>query len=420
MAVISQPNSVSEIASDPKANYTTPLIIVTALFFMWGFITCLNDILIPHLKAAFNLTFVQAMLIQFTFFGAYFIMSLPAGKIISKIGYKSGIILGLVIAGIGCALFYPAAEIKVYGLFLAALFILATGITLLQVAANPYVTILGSPKTASSRLNLTQAFNSLGTTIAPWFGKVLILSGAGVVAAAHSADSVKLPYLGLAATLFLLAILIKFSNLPVLNQSAGGSGEAKGTFKGALSHTHLLLGVLCIFMYVGGEVAIGSFLINFFELPNVAGLTESEASDYVSYYWGLAMIGRFIGAAVLSKLNPGKALGASALVVILLLIAAIIGEGAVAMWSVIFIGLFNSIMFPTIFTLAIKSLGVDTGNGSSLLVMAIVGGAIIPLMQGGLADSVGVQMAFILPLLCYVYICFYGFVGSKVKSQKAI
>jgi MFS transporter, FHS family, L-fucose permease len=433
MAGISQPGGSTSAGFDPNKNYTGPLIIVTALFFMWGFITCLNDILIPFLKNVFDLGYTQAMLVQFTFFGAYFIMSLPAGQIVSKIGYKNGIIVGLITAGIGCAMFVPAANTHVYGVFLAALFILASGITLLQVAANPYVSILGKPETSSSRLNLTQAFNSLGTTIAPEFGKIFILSG--VVKLSESdlaklspaqlkdyhlglAEIVKTPYLGLGAAFAILAVLIAIANLPKIETK---SEDSRGSFAGALAHKHLLLGVICIFMYVGGEVAVGSFLINFLGQPQIAGLSEQAASDYVMYFWGGAMVGRFIGAAVLSKVDPGKALGFCATMVVVLLAVTIGASGKVAMYSVIAIGLFNSIMFPTIFTLAIKHLGINTSQGSSLLVMAIVGGAIIPLFMGMIADStIGVQRAFALPMLCYLYIVFYGFVGSKSSGPAVV
>jgi MFS transporter, FHS family, L-fucose permease len=407
------------------------LIIVTALFFLWGFITCLNDILIPYLKNLFQLNYTQAMLIQFTFFGAYFLMSLPSGKIVSKIGYKNGIIVGLITAGIGCLLFYPAAETKMYGFFLAALFVLASGVTLLQVAANPYVAILGRPETSSSRLNLTQAFNSLGTTVAPIFGDFFILSGVVIYSAAKlselnpgqmleyqvsQADVVKSPYLGLGAAFFLLAVVIWISKLPSIN-TGSSEGQPQSSIWDALKHRHLLLGVICIFMYVGGEVSIGSFIINFINQPHIGGLSQAEAAKYVAYFWGGAMVGRFIGAAVLSKINPGKALGFCAGMVVLLLLITIMTTGKIAMWSIISIGLFNSIMFPTIFTLAIKNLGINTSQGSSLLVMAIVGGAIVPLAQGALADSVGIQLAFILPVLCYLYIVFYGFSGSKPKAE---
>jgi MFS transporter, FHS family, L-fucose permease len=431
MAVSAPTSSSSNTLLDPNKNYTAPLIIVTALFFLWGFITCLNDILIPYLKNLFQLNYTQAMLIQFTFFGAYFLMSLPSGKIVSKIGYKNGIIVGLITAGIGCLLFYPAAETKMYGFFLAALFVLASGVTLLQVAANPYVAILGRPETSSSRLNLTQAFNSLGTTVAPIFGDFFILSGVVIYSAAKlselnpgqmleyqvsQADVVKSPYLGLGAAFFLLAVVIWISKLPSIN-TGSSEGQPQSSIWDALKHRHLLLGVICIFMYVGGEVSIGSFIINFINQPHIGGLSQAEAAKYVAYFWGGAMVGRFIGAAVLSKINPGKALGFCAGMVVLLLLITIMTTGKIAMWSIISIGLFNSIMFPTIFTLAIKNLGINTSQGSSLLVMAIVGGAIVPLAQGALADSVGIQLAFILPVLCYLYIVFYGFSGSKPKAE---
>ena len=431
MAGISHSSGNSKFQIDPNKNYTTPLIIVTALFFMWGFITCLNDILIPHLKEVFHLDYAQAMLIQSTFFGAYFIMSLPAGTIVSKLGYKNGIIIGLITAGIGCFLFLPAAETKIYGYFLGALFILASGITLLQVAANPYVSILGKPETSSSRLNLTQAFNSLGTTLAPQFGAWLIFTGGTLGAASLSelspgqlmeynlnkADAVKDPYVGLAVTLLLLALLIKFAKLPSIDKSTETVEIKEGSYLGALKYSHLVLGVLCIFMYVGGEVSIGSFIISFLKQPHIAGLTEKEAANYVSIFWGGAMVGRFVGAAVLSKINPARALGFCAAVVVLLLLAVINMDGHIAMWAIVSIGLFNSIMFPTIFTLAIKGLGVNTSHGSALLVMAIVGGAVVPFAQGKLADLIGIQMAFFLPVICYAYIVFYGFVGSRVKSD---
>jgi FHS family L-fucose permease-like MFS transporter len=329
-------------------------------------------------------------------------------------------------------MFYPAADTRMYGFFLSALFILASGITLLQVAANPYVAILGKPETSSSRLNLTQAFNSLGTTIAPKFGALLIFTGATLTAAQLSelnpgqileynltqATAVKLPYLGLAVALFLLALFIKVSNLPSIHDNSSNE-KAVGSFGGALSNKHLLLGVICIFMYVGGEVSIGSFLINYLNQPHIAGLTEEEASTYVSLFWGGAMVGRFAGAAILGSINPGKALAFCAGMVVLLLLVGVGMNGPVAKWAIVSIGLFNSIMFPTIFTLAIKGLGINTSQGSSLLVMAIVGGAIIPLAQGALADAVGVQMAFLLPIVCYLFVLYYGISGSNPSSQKA-
>jgi FHS family L-fucose permease-like MFS transporter len=404
----------------------TALAVVTAIFFMWGFITCLNDILIPHLKAAFSLTWVQAMLIQFTFFGAYFLMSLPAGRLVAAVGYKRGIVAGLAIAGVGALLFWPAAALHVYGLFLGALFVLATGITVLQVAANPYVALLGPEQTSSSRLTLAQSMNALGTTIAPLFGGLLILAAEprsaeqlallpqaeALAYRAAEAQSVQLPYFGLAVALFVLAAAIWMFRLP----SIAGVEDTRhaGTLGDALRHKHLAFGVLAIFFYVGAEVSIGSVLVNFLSMPGIGeGLTEQQATHYVSLYWGGALVGRLVGTFLLAKFDPRRLLGIFALIVMGLLAVTMLGTGNLAKWSVVSVGLFNSIMFPTIFALAIGGLGPLTGQGSSLLVMAIVGGAVIPLAVGWLADQYGLQASFLLPLLCYLFIVFYAWRGSR-------
>ena len=391
------------------------LISLTSLFFMWGFITCLNDILIPHLKAIFNLTYTQSMLVQFCFFGAYFLVSLPAGRLVKKLGYQKGIVIGLVIAAIGCLLFYPAAALHSYNFFLLALFVLASGITVLQVSANPYVTLLGPQKSASSRLNMTQAFNSLGTTVAPYLGALLILNeAAGAMSETASADSVKVPYLILTAMLLILAAIFSYLKLPVI-ESAESIGDEK--IEGsAWQYKHLVLGAIGIFVYVGAEVSIGSFLVNFLGEADIAGLPETEAAKYLTYYWGGAMTGRFIGAAVMQKLDAGKVLAFSAMVAVLLVTIAIISSGNIAMWSILLVGLCNAIMFPTIFSLALKGLGKHTSQGAGILCLAIVGGAIVPLLQGVLADTLALQISFVLPLLCYLYIVFYGIKGSRVKS----
>ncbi len=400
--------------TDPSqgGNYKVPLAVVTMLFFMWGFLTCLNDILIPHLKGVFDLNYTQIMLIQFTFFGAYFIMSIPSGSIIAKVGYQKGIVIGLLTSAVGALLFYPAASAISYPLFLTALFVLASGITLLQVAANPYVAVLGKPETASSRLNLTQAFNSLGTTVAPYFGGVLILSSVAGLSAREEAAMVQMPYVGLAIALAVLAVVIWKSNLPVIASVEDHHAKA-GKLTDALKYRHLVLGAVGIFVYVGAEVSIGSFLVNFLGQPEIAGLPEATAAGFVSYYWGGAMIGRFIGSALLQKVNAGKLLGVFALIASGLVTATIVTTGSTAMWMILSVGLFNSIMFPTIFTLGIDGLGKLTSQGSSILIMAIVGGALIPLAQGAMADSYGIQTAFIIPAVCYLYIVFYGFIGSR-------
>lgn len=414
----SAPGTSSVSASGGAGNYTFALTSLTSLFFMWGLITSLNDVLIPRLKAVFSLSYTEAMMIQFCFFFAYFVVSLPAGSLVKKIGYKSGIVVGLIIAGIGCAGFYPAAEFQSYNFFLAALFVLASGITILQVSANPYVTVLGAPETASSRLTMTQAFNSLGTTIGPWIGGILILSAAtgGVEDAAAGASSVQMPYLGLAAALVFMAAIFSVLKLPHVDveDDSGDVGEDDGM--SAWSYSHLVLGAVAIFVYVGAEVSIGSFLINFLAEESIAGLEEHDAAKYVSFYWGGAMVGRFIGAIAMQKIAAGKALAFNAVMASVLVVLTVVSSGAVAMWSILFVGLFNSIMFPTIFSLGVTGLGRHTSQGSGILCLAIVGGALIPLLQGLLADTYGVQNAFALAIVCYLYIAYYGLKGSVPKS----
>jgi FHS family L-fucose permease-like MFS transporter len=397
-------------------SYLASLVWLTSLFFMWGLITSLNDILIPHLKAAFTLSYVQATLIQFSFFGAYFVMSLPSGWLVERIGYKRGIIVGLGVAGVGCAAFYPAAAAASYPLFLGALFVLASGITLLQVAANPYVTILGPSRTASSRLTLTQAFNSAGTTIGPWIGANLILASVTTGTPEAEAALVQLPYLGLAAVLFVIAVVFTMLRLPAVGavERAAASGSESVRL---LSHRHLVLGAIAIFVYVGGEVAIGSLLVNFMADPAIGGLPEDVAGEYLSYYWGGAMVGRFIGALVMWYVRPGRVLAFNAAAAVVLLVVAMTAAGETAMWSVLAIGLCNSIMFPTIFALALTGLGKHTGEGSGVLCMAIVGGAIVPVVQGYFADSIGILYSFTVPLLCYLYIVFYGLLGHRPTAR---
>ncbi|MGH8027830.1 MAG: L-fucose:H+ symporter permease [Pseudoxanthomonas sp.] len=430
-----------DLAPPPSASATQPastqwlaLVVVTSIFFMWGFLTCLNDILIPHLKAAFELNYARAMLIQFTFFGAYFLMSLPSGWVVGKLGYKYGIVVGLAIAGLGAAGFWPAAEMHNYSVFLAALFVLATGITVLQVAANPYVALLGPERTASSRLTLAQALNSLGTAIAPVLGGVLILAAAPKTAAqlaampaaealayrSMEAQSVQVPYLALAGVLFLLAIVIWLFRLPAIRSSADANdGKHHGLFE-PLRYRHVLFGVMGIFFYVGAEVSIGSFLVNYLSQPDIGAMTEQSATTYVSAYWTGAMVGRFIGSVLMLRVDPGKLLGVFAAIVVGLLLVTMTTSGMTAVYSVVAIGLFNSIMFPTIFTLGVARLGPMTNKASSLLIMAIVGGAVVPLAMGFLADGIGVQRAFLLPAVCYLFILFYGLRGSRVISAPAM
>ncbi|WP_192954855.1 sugar MFS transporter [Gallaecimonas mangrovi] len=410
-------STVQSTVQQGNQSYSFALTSMTFLFFIMGFITCLNDILIPHLKNVFSLNYTQAMLIQFCFFGAYFVVSYPAGALVKKVGYKWALVTSLVVSAIGCLLFIPAASYRVYGLFLGALFILASGVTTLQVAVNPYVTMLGNPNTASVRLTLNQAFNSLGTTIAPWFGALLILGAATASTQGLSdaqvhlqeANAVKFPYLLLAIAFALLAAIVAALRLPDLREKQKEEALEEAAVTGsAWQFRHLVLGAVGIFVYVGAEVSIGSFLVNFISDSHIANLPESQAAHYVSYYWGGAMVGRFIGSAVMRYISAGKVLAFNALAAIVLLIVTLLGEGHLAMWAVLAVGLFNSIMFPTIFSLAVHGLGKHTAQGSGILCMAIVGGALVPVAMGKAADIFGIHMAFALPIICYLYIAFYG------------
>jgi len=431
-------NAWNKIMDGKKSNKTA-LTIVTFVFFMFGFLTVMNDILIPHLKSIFHLNYAMTMLVQFMFFLAYLIMSIPSGKVVSLFGYKNTIIIGLVVSGIGGFLFYPAASFPSYPLFLFAFFVLATGLTMLQVAANPYVSLLGPAQTASSRLNLAQAFNSLGTMIAGPLGGMLILSAVVVSATkfasfshaqklayrVEQAHAVQWPYLSFALILFLLAVTVYLFHLPEVATEEKveekplpyGEKKRKNTYREALKHRHFVLGVVAIFLYVGAEVSIGSFMVNFISLPNIGHISQSMAAKYLSVYWGGAMVGRFAGSAILQKVNARRLLGIFATVAGLLVIVTMLTSGHFAMWAILSVGLFNSIQFPNIFTLGIEGMGELTGKASSLLIMAIVGGAVIPILQGVIADNIGVHHAYILPLLCYTYIVFYGFKGSKIKSS---
>ena len=429
MAQSTRPRAKMAVTASTQSN-TIPLVIVTALFFMWGLLTSLNDVLIPHLKEVYTLSYSQVMLVQLCFFGAYLFASLPAGVLIKRIGYQNGVVTGLTIAAVGCALFYPAAT-GGYGLFLFALFTLACGITVLQVAANPYVTKLGNAKTASSRLTLTQAFNALGTTIAPAIGGMLILGAhvldskqlaatSAVEQAAYrsqQAAAVQGPYLALAGALVLIAIIFAVIRLPKLDQVDDDESNDGGSIESMLSHRHLVLGVVGIFAYVGAEVSIGSFLINFLGEPHIGALPTAQAAHYVSYYWGGAMVGRFIGFLVMRSVNPGKALAFNACASVALIMVAMFTDGALAMLAIIAVGFCNSIMFPTIFSMAVTRLGANTGRASGLLCMAIVGGAVIPYIQGFLADWIGVQLSFVAPALCYAYVLYYGARFARLYQQ---
>lgn len=450
--------------------YGIPLAFLTLLFFMWGFITCLNDILIPHFKHVFTLSYFESMLVQFAFFGAYFVGSLiyfiissSIGDPINKIGYKNGIILGLGISALGTFLFYPAAEMVSFAFFLTALFVLALGFTLLQIAANPYVTMLGKPETASQRLSLAGAINSFGTTIAPLIGGVLILSS---VAESSSLESVKKPYLFLTGLFIILMVVFKLVKLPDFSNK-----ETIEKGAGALKFPQLVLGIFAIFFYVGGEVTVGSFMSSFVQLPEIQGVSLEQSTLFVTLYWGSLMMGRFTDSVSIFNLsslvkkiltavvpvityffilfiiqiksststlaisdlmiylpfiavsiiafyignqNPGRTLLLFSIISIVLLVMAVNTSGKLAMWSAISVGLYNSIMWPAIFTLAIAGLGKYTSQASSLLIMAILGGALIPPLQGLLADVKGVQFSFIIPVFCYIYLAYYGWKAPKI------
>ncbi|MDG0968399.1 MAG: sugar MFS transporter [Porticoccaceae bacterium] len=429
------------VDSHQQETQTFAFIAMTCLFFFWGFITVLNDILIPFLKESFDLNYTQAMLVQFCFFGAYFIVSPLANRLIDRIGFQLGIVIGLLTTALGCLLFYPSADLNVYVLFLVSFFVLASGITILQVAANPYVAALGPEKTAASRLNLAQAANSLGTTVGPVIGSMLIL---GAVAA--DASAVQIPYIMIGAVLVIAALLFRNINLPTLahveSEASDGNDSLRShllfsgaivlamvlgftvvaglivvvalgyNFYGLRQHRSMVLGALAIFLYVGGEVSIGSFLVNYLAESSIAGMEIAEAGEMVGYYWGAAMVGRLVGAVLMNFIASTKYLAGNAVIAILMIIISINSTGDVAMWSILAVGFFNSIMFPTIFTLAVKGLGNMTSKGSGLVCQGIVGGALIPVIQGMAADGVGIQMSFVVPMVCYIYIGWYALRGA--------
>jgi MFS transporter, FHS family, L-fucose permease len=414
------PTSEAAAVTASRANQRA-LAIVTTLFFMWGFITVLNDIMVPHLKSIFDLSYTEVMLVQFSFFSAYFVFSIPAGTLVEWLGYKKTMVIGLCTMAVGAFLFIGAATAPSFPLFLAALIIVAAGITALQVSANPYVAILGPEDTASSRLNLAQAFNSLGTTIGPYFGSLVILSGAPKAMdeirkltplalhdyRLHEAASVKWPYLGIGFTLLALAFVLFLTKLPDI-ANARPEVSPESAHRSILSCSHLLFAAAAIFVYVGAEVSIGSFLVNYLSQPEIGALTVKVAARYVSLYWGGAMIGRFIGSALLQSIRTETLLAICATMACLLVITSVLTAGQFAMWSIVAVGLFNSIMFPSIFALGVQGLGPLTARGSGLLVAAIVGGAIIPELQAIFADRIGIHHAFFLPAVCYVYILYFS------------
>ncbi len=414
--------------------YTAALVVLATVFFMWGFVTVLNDTLIPHFKTAFQLDYAQVLLIQLVFFLAYLIMAMPSAKILERTGYKLSVVLGLLGMAVSAAGFIPAAMLESYGLFLVALFLLAASITLLQVAANPYVAVIGPPDTASSRLNLVQALNSAGTMLAPLFGGLLIL-GHGAAATAHggahltaaqrtaSVHTVELPYAIIALVLLALAILVWRVRLPDLGKETRRMARTERAHHSLWRHRNLVFGVPAIALYLICEVGIGSTLINFMSLPSIGGLSHQRAADYLTLYWGGAMVGRFIGSWLLRRMKPQRLLTAVTLGALTLVAIVLATSGHVAMYCLLAVGLCNSIMFPTIFTLGIDGLGPLTEEGSGLLIMAIAGGALAEL-QGVLADHIGLHLSYILPWACYGYVLFYALWGYRttgaVRSEQLV
>jgi FHS family L-fucose permease-like MFS transporter len=401
-------DSVTSVQA-PKKNYTVPLMLMVSLYFGIGFITALNDILVPHFKDLFHLTNVTALLVQFCFFGAYFVMSVPSGWIVGRVGDKRGIVVALSVMGLGMLLFLPASVIIFYPLFLFALFVVGSGLALLQVAINPYVGALGKPETAASRLNLAGFANSFAGWRAPKIGAAFIFVAASA-SAAQLAYSVRKPYMILSGLAFLMAVVTHFVPLPDVVETREKGSHAEGS---AWNFRHLRFGAVGIFVYVGAEVAIGSLMINFLAQPSMGGLSHTAAAEYVSLYWGGAMVGRLIGFFVLKWISAPKALTFVAVLASLFVATAIFGHGHVALWAIVSCGLFNSVMWPCIFPMSIAGLGKFTSQGSGILITMVVGGAVIPEIQGLLADSFGYQKSFIVVLLCYVYILFFALRGHR-------
>ena len=419
---------ISEIAPGPAHNYRPALTLLASLFFMWGFITVINNTLLPHLRSVFELNYTQTTLIESVWFIAYFVASIPSAKLIERLGYQKSIVIGLSVMAAGALMMVPAARLPSYGVVLAALFVIASGITLLQVAANPYVAVVGPPETSSSRLNLVQAFNSLGTTLAPLFGGYLILgrstggtseAGVTLTAAERYADaqSVILPYIIVAAVLIVLAIVIARFPLPAMGQATQRASREARQGLSLWSHRNLVLGIPAIFIYLIAEIGVSNLFINFVSQPDIGNLTHQQASNYLFLLWGGMMVGRFLGSLLMQKVDAAHVLAAFSVGAFIVMLVATFTSGPAAMWALILVGFFHSIMFPTIFTLAIKGLGPLTEEGSGLLIMAIAGGALV-IVQGKLADMYGLQWSFLLTAACELYILFYALWGSKPTGEQ--
>jgi FHS family L-fucose permease-like MFS transporter len=420
--------NATSIATTPNSeSYRRPLTLLASLFFMWGFITVINNTLLPHLRSVFDLNYTQTTLIESVWFIAYFVASIPSAKLIERVGYQRSLVIGLIIMAVGALGMIPAARIPSYGVTLAALFVIATGITLLQVAANPYVAVIGSPQTASSRLNLVQAFNSLGTTLAPLFGGYLILgrsisgtaqSGVTLTQAERLADaqSVQLPYLIVAGVLVVLAIVIARFPLPAMGQATSRVAREERASHSLWRHRNLVLGIPAIFIYLIAEIGVANLFINFVSQPNIGAVTHQQASNYLFLLWGGMMAGRSIGSFLMKSIAAETVLACFSVGAFVVMLITTFATGSVAMWSLILVGLFHSIMFPTIFTLGIRGLGPLTEEGAGLLIMAIAGGALV-VVQGWLADRFGLQNSFLLTAACELYVLFYAVWGARTGSS---
>mgnify|MGYP003643840392 FL=1 len=411
---------------NPATRYGPALGLLASLFFMWGFITVINNTLLPHLRNVFDLSYTQTTLIESVWFIAYFVASIPSAKLIERVGYQKSLVVGLLVMAAGALGMTLAASIPSYGVTLLMLFVIASGITLLQVAANPYVAVVGKPETASSRLNLVQAMNSAGTMLAPLFGAYLILgrskggtaeTGTVLTQAERLADaqSVILPYIIVAVILVVLAVIIARFPLPAMGNATSRHSKEERKKHSLWNHRNLVWGVPAIFIYLIAEIGVANLFINFVSQPDIANLTYEQAGRYLTFLWAGMMIGRFLGAAIMQKFDAGHVLAAFSIGAFIVMLVTVFTTGPVAMWALILVGLFHSIMFPTIFTLGIKGLGPLTEEGSGLLIMAIAGGALV-VVQGWLADEYGLQWSFLLTAACELYILFYALWGSKVTN----
>lgn len=429
MALMPNASSSTESHAGQEGNVNAPQLrfFVMGLFFIFGGITSLNDVIIPKLKELFTLDYMQAMLVQTAFFAAYAIIGLPGAALVKRIGYMRGAVVGLLTMTAGCLLFIPASQHATYGLFLAALFVLAGGVVMVQIVTNPLISLLGPAQTASSRLTFAQAFNSLGTVLFPAVGGALILGQLAKVKAEDltgealdlyriaETQTVVHTYIGLAIALTVVALVVWFNRNALKNEHHAHSSFLDGL--ALLKQPRFAFGAACIFLYVGAEVSVGSLIVNYFQLPSVLGITAAAAAAYIPWYWGGALVGRFAGSAVLRMVSPAKLLACNAVGSILLIVISANTTGPVAAWSLLLIGLMNSIMFPTIFSLACEGLGDAAADGSGIINVAIVGGAIIPPLTGKFADVSGsVALALALPAVCYAIIAGFGIFASRTRA----